>query len=286
MKKKILLCLICGVMLLGITGCGNESESSNLKESNNNSTNTDDGAEEIICNQKEVATVINKDGKTTKLDTPVEQNFEAVFVFKDGKISEIKTTVTYEYDSDEISEEDIEKQDKSTIRGIEYTSAKEDISHKKNKSVITVTLDYNKLSESEKEETNMEGVTLEELLNKKNESTRQYCYNPKDKEKVTTPKKLEGTYTEIKEEEWNLQTVFIFDEDKVTTYDVDSDGTKEHEEVLDYEYKNGKLTINHPAHDGYHEMVYEYVVKSGYKGYDTVFLYGDYNEVYRLEHTN
>lgn len=285
MKKKILLCLICGVLLFSVTGCGNESENNNLKESSNSSTNTNDGTEEIICNEKEVATVINKNGKTTKLDTPVEQNYETIYAFKDGKISELKITANFKYDSDEVSQEDIEKQIESTDL-LDYTGVKKEFTHKKNKSIATITIDYNKLSDEEKEETRMEGVSLEELLEKNNESEYMYCYNPKDKEKVTTPKKLEGTYTEIKEEEWNSQTVFIFDEDKVTTYDVDSDGTKEHEEVLDYEYKNGKLTINHPAHDGYHEMVYEYVVKSGYKGYDTVFLYDDYNEAYRLEHTN
>ena len=285
MEKKILLCLICGVLLFSVTGCGNESENNNLKESSNSSTNANDGTEEIICNQKEVGTVINKNGKTTKLDTPVEQNYETIYAFKDGKISELKITVNFKYDSDEVSQEDIEKQIESNDL-LDYTGVKKEFTHKKNKSIATITIDYNKLSDEEKEETRMEGVSLEELLEKNNESEYMYCYNPKDKEKVTTPKKLEGTYTEIKEEEWNLQTVFIFDEDKVTTYDVDSDGTKEHEEVLDYEYKNGKLTINHPAHDGYHEMVYEYVVKSGYKGYDTVFLYGDYNEAYRLEHTN
>ena len=285
MKKKILLCLICGVLLFSVTGCGNESENNNLKESSNSSTNTNDGTEEIICNEKEVATVINKNGKTTKLDTPVEQNYETIYAFKDGKISELKITVNFKYDSDEASQEDIEKQIESNDL-LDYTGVKKEFTHKKNKSIATITIDYNKLSDEEKEKTRMEGVSLEELLEKNNESEYMYCYNPKDKEKVTTPKKLEGTYTEIKEEEWNSQTVFIFDEDKVTTYDVDSDGTKEHEEVLDYEYKNGKLTINHPAHDGYHERVYEYVVKSGYKGYDTVFLYGDYNEVYRLEHTN
>ena len=285
MKKKILLCLICGVLLFSVTGCGNESENNNLKESSNSSTNTNDGTEEIICNEKEVATVINKNGKTTKLDTPVEQNYETIYAFKDGKISELKITVNFKYDSDEVSQEDIEKQIESNDL-LDYTGVKKEFTHKKNKSIATITIDYNKLSDEEKEKTRMEGVSLEELLEKNNESEYMYCYNPKDKEKVTTPKKLEGTYTEIKEEEWNSQTVFIFDEDKVTTYDVDSDGTKEHEEVLDYEYKNGKLTINHPAHDGYHEMVYEYGVKSGYKGYDTVFLYGDYNEAYRLEHTN
>ena len=285
MKKEILLCLICGVLLFSVTGCGNESESSNLKESSNSSTNTNDGTEEIICNQKEVGTVINKNGKTTKLDTPVEQNYETIYAFKDGKISELKITVNFKYDSDEVSQEDIEKQIESNDL-LDYTGVKKEFTHKKNKSIATITIDYNKLSDEEKEETRMEGVSLEELLEKNNESEYMYCYNPKDKEKVTTPKKLEGTYTEIKEEEWNSQTVFIFDEDKVTTYDVDSDGTKEHEEVLDYEYKHDKLTINHPAHDGYHEMVYEYVVKSGYKGYDTVFLYGDYNEAYRLDHTN
>lgn len=285
MEKKILLCLICGVLLFSVTGCGNESENNNLKESSNSSTNANDGTEEIICNQKEVGTVINKNGKTTKLDTPVEQNYETIYAFKDGKISELKITVNFKYDSDEVSQEDIEKQIESNDL-LDYTGVKKEFTHKKNKSIATITIDYNKLSDEEKEETRMEGVSLEELLEKNNESEYMYCYNPKDKEKVTTPKKLEGTYTEIKEEEWNSQTVFIFDEDKVTTYDVDSDGTKEHEEVLDYEYKNGKLTINHPAHDGYHEMVYEYVVKSGYKGYDTVFLYGDYNEAYRLEHTN
>ncbi len=285
MKKKILLCLICGVLLFSVTGCGNESENNNLKESSNSSTNTNDGTEEIICNEKEVATVINKNGKTTKLDTPVEQNYETIYAFKDGKISELKITANFKYDSDEVSQEDIEKQIESTDL-LDYTGVKKEFTHKKNKSIATITIDYNKLSDEEKEKTRMEGVSLEELLEKNNESEYMYCYNPKDKEKVTSPKKLEGTYTEIKEEEWNSQTVFIFDEDKVTTYDVDSDGTKEHEEVLDYEYKNGKLTINHPAHDGYHEMVYEYVVKSGYKGYDTVFLYGDYNEAYRLEHTN
>ena len=286
MKKKILLCLLCGILLVGVTGCGNESESSNLKQSSNSSTNTNNETDEIICNQKEVATVINKDGKTTKLETPVEQNFEGIFVFKDGKISEIKTVVTYEYDSDEISEEDIEKQANETIRLFDYTGAKEDISHKKNKSVITVTLDYNKLSESEKEETNMEGVTLEELLSKNNESTKQYCYNPNDKEKVTTPKKLEGTYTEIKENDWDSQEVFVFKDGKLTEYDINSDGEKEDEEILDYEYKNGKLTVNHPAHDGWREYVAEYTVKAGYKGYDIVFLYDDYYEAYRLEHTN
>lgn len=286
MKKKIVLCLLCGILLVGVTGCGNEKESNTLKESSNSSTNTNDGTDEIICNQKEVATVINKDGKTTKLETPVEQNFEGIFVFKDGKISEIKNVVTYEYDSDEISEEDIEKQANETIRLFDYTGAKEDISHKKNKSVITVTLDYNKLSESEKEETNMEGVTLEELLSKNNESTRQYCYNPKDKEKVTTPKKLEGTYTEIKENDWDSQKVFAFKDGKLTEYDINSDGEKEDEEILDYEYKNGKLTVNHPAHDGWREYVAEYTVKAGYKGYDIVFLYDDYYEAYRLEHTN
>ena len=285
MEKKILLCLICGVLLFSVTGCGNESENNNLKESSNSSTNANDGTEEIICNQKEVGTVINKNGKTTKLDTPVEQNYETIYAFKDGKISELKITVNFKYDSDEVSQEDIEKQIESNDL-LDYTGVKKEFTHKKNKSIATITIDYNKLSDEEKEETRMEGVSLEELLEKNNESEYMYCYNPKDKEKVTTPKKLEGTYTEIKEEEWNSQTVFIFDEDKVTTYDVDSDGTKEHEEVLDYEYKNGKLTINHPAHDGYHEMVYEYVVKSGYKGYDTVFLYGDCNEAYRLEHTN
>ena len=284
--KKIFLCLLCGILLVGVTGCGNESESSNLKESSNSSTNTNDGTEEIICNQKEVATVINKDGKTTKLDTPLEQNFEGVYVFEDDKIIEIKTTVTYEYDSDEISEEDIEKKANETIRLFDYTGAKEDISHKKNKSVITVTLDYNKLSESEKEETNMEGVTLEELLEKNNESEYMYCYNPKDKEKVTTPKKLEGTYTEIKDDEWDSQTVFVFEDGKLTEYDINSDGEKEDEEILDYEYKNGKLTVNHPAHDGWREYVAEYTVKAGYKGYDIVFLSNDYYEAYRLEHTN
>ena len=32
MKKKILLCLICGVLLLGVTGCGNESENKNSEQ--------------------------------------------------------------------------------------------------------------------------------------------------------------------------------------------------------------------------------------------------------------
>ena len=27
MKKKILLCLLCGIFLVGVTGCGNEKES-------------------------------------------------------------------------------------------------------------------------------------------------------------------------------------------------------------------------------------------------------------------
>ena len=32
MKKKILLCLICGVMLLGITGCGNNDSNTTNEE--------------------------------------------------------------------------------------------------------------------------------------------------------------------------------------------------------------------------------------------------------------
>ena len=38
MKKKILLCLICGVLLLGVTGCGNESENKNSDSSQKENT--------------------------------------------------------------------------------------------------------------------------------------------------------------------------------------------------------------------------------------------------------
>ena len=34
MKKKILLCLLCGVLLLGVTGCGNETKKEDPKNDN------------------------------------------------------------------------------------------------------------------------------------------------------------------------------------------------------------------------------------------------------------
>ena len=38
MKKKILLCLLCGILLVGVTGCGNSEEKldNNTKEKNDN----------------------------------------------------------------------------------------------------------------------------------------------------------------------------------------------------------------------------------------------------------
>ena len=284
MKKKILLCLLCGMLLVGVTGCGNEKESNTLKESSS-SDNSNDETERIICNQQEIATTrYNADGNPKILETPLEQNYEGIYIFKDNKISEIQAVVTYKYDSDEISEEDIEKQAEDTIRLLEYSDAKIEFNHKKNKSIATVTLDYDELSEEEKEKTKTEGVTLDEALDKLNVSTSQYCYNPNNKEKVTTPKKLEGKYVEdiSKEPTATSQKIYIFEDDKVTTYSIDEDGEildYDPEEQYSYTYKDGILKIDVPAHDGWDARVDKYTVKSNYKGYDLVLL--DYEESFR-----
>ena len=44
--------------------------------------------------------------------------------------------------------------------------------------------------------------------------------------------------------------------------------------IIDFQYNSWDARVNKET------------VWAGYKGYDIVFLYDDYNEAYRLEHTN
>ena len=46
--KKIFLCLLCGVLLLGVTGCGNTTKNNNEKANNKN----EDSIKTVVCTAK------------------------------------------------------------------------------------------------------------------------------------------------------------------------------------------------------------------------------------------
>ena len=285
--KKIFLWLLCGVILLGVTGCSNEKESNTLKESSN-SNESSNGEKELLCTREyhpQDVIFDNPSASYKSVNTPLEESIKSTYTFEDGKLSTIKMVGTYKYDSDELSEDNIEDEMESRFDNIlELTGVEKDISHKNNKSVITVVVDYNELSSDEKETTGIKDMSYKETMNKLNESPLEYCYDPDNKEKSTTPSSIEGKYivtlpTRSYEEDDNddPKNIIEFKNSRITTYTLNDDGEPENEtDTGEYTYKKGKLEITSKNYkDEY--VTTEYTVKSNYKGYDVV-VFNSWNQ--------
>lgn len=289
MKKKILLCLLCGILLVGVTGCGNEKESNTLKESSN-SNESSNGEKELLCTREyhpQDVIFDNPSASYKSVNTPLEESIKSTYTFEDGKLSTIKMVGTYKYDSDELSEDNIEDEMESRFDNIlELTGVEKDISHKNNKSVITVVVDYNELSSDEKATTGIKDMSYKETMNKLNESPLEYCYDPDNKEKSTTPSSIEGKYVATlptrSYEEDNAddsgENIIEFKDGKITAYILHDDGERENnnDDMVEYTYKKGKLKITSKNYkDEY--VTTEYTVKSNYKGYDVV-VFNSWNQ--------
>lgn len=287
MKKKIFLCLLCGILLVGVTGCGNEKDSNNLKESSS-SNESSNGEKELLCTREYHPQDVIFDYSSASyktVNTPLEESIESTYTFEDGKLITVKMVGTYKYDSAELSEDNIEEEMESRFDNIlELTGVEKEISHKNNKSVITVTFDYNELPSDEKETTGFKDMSYKEVMNKLNESPLEYCYDPDNKEKTTTPSKIEGKYivtlpTRNYEEDDKDDKKYIieFKNDKITTYTLNDDGERENEtDTGEYTYKKGKLEITAKNYkDEY--VTTEYTVKANYKGYDIV-VFNSWNQ--------
>ena len=94
--KKILGLILCGVLVLGITGCGNnnESESNNNSSSNNENNKVEEQValydEVIECNQKTTNSYIN-------------------YYLKNDSVIEVKRYTDYRTDNENISEAEFEQ---------------------------------------------------------------------------------------------------------------------------------------------------------------------------------
>ena len=65
MSKKILLIALCVVLLFGITGCGNESQSNNTKNDSTSQNNNEENNLDLTCTNSEQHNYIHTDTTLT-----------------------------------------------------------------------------------------------------------------------------------------------------------------------------------------------------------------------------
>lgn len=131
MKKKLLAFLLCGVMVLGITGCGNEK-----KENQNNSNNDSNvsGAKNTVltCTYEEEA------------ENEYESNTKSTEEFtytKDMILVSVKTIREEEYSTEEEAKKRKEQEEQYASRANEYDGVKATVELKNNTTYV-VTYNY------------------------------------------------------------------------------------------------------------------------------------------------
>lgn len=277
MKKKFLILVFCIVLLISITGCGNNGEKK--KGLSINSTEKSQGKNAIVCTQEKTGRTFGKDDEIVEVTREIEIKF--IYDTND-EIDSLEVTGVYKYDSDKLSQEIIEEQINSNFDNyMENTNATHDIKYTDDKATVTILIDYAKLTSEEQEKLDLENRTMEEVLYINNKNREVYCYQDNDKEKVGTPSKIDGTYVDdrIDNEDSEYQRVMKFKDGKIEAYSLYDDGSRDDESEATYSYKKGIISITVTNNDG-EAITDECEVKSNYKGYDLVIIQNGY-EVFR-----
>ena len=119
MKKKIFLSLLCGVLLIGITGCGNNTENNTEKANKEN----DDSIKKVVC----TATIEQTDNiKTATMEFLYDKEKLTLLEYKESVNQKLLENNTYKENFMNVVnayKEDIEtiNNDKENYKGITAT---------------------------------------------------------------------------------------------------------------------------------------------------------------------
>ena len=260
MKKKILLCFLCGVMLFSVTGCG--------------SSNSKNIAEQEAKTPMIVSTPVTIEEAGVTITTEVNYIFT-----KEEVLDSSTTTMNVILDSDsDYTVNEMKKNIETTFDKYVQCGAIVDIKEDGKKIEATMKYNFNEITGDLKDEWNgYIDMSYDDVLDKLNESRNTYYYNPNNKEKVKTPTDIDGIYVD------DLTGTFNSDAGYELTYKIVFNASTLFEstsdlDIEDYpiEYDDGIITIKRST--DYHET---YKVKSNYKGYDLVFIDENNYEVFR-----
>ncbi len=121
MKKKILSLLLCGVLLISLTGCGEKAENKKVGNETNNTTtsentNNNDGKKTIICKKEssDFANIADNMKSATRIET---------YVVKDNKVTDFTVNVEVVLDDKAYSKDEVSELAKK-LKYFDYTTSK------------------------------------------------------------------------------------------------------------------------------------------------------------------